>query len=59
MGLFNYFNETKAELKHVNWPTRQQAIFFTIAIVIISTAIAVFLGFFDYVFSQAVQKIIS
>ncbi len=58
MGLFQYIKETRAELNHVTWPTREQAIFFTIMIIIISIGVALFLGFFDYLFSQGIQKLI-
>ncbi|MFA6324607.1 MAG: preprotein translocase subunit SecE [Candidatus Paceibacterota bacterium] len=54
-----YFKETKAELKHVNWPTRKQTIFYTLIVVILSVLIAYFLGFFDFIFSQGLMKLIS
>jgi preprotein translocase subunit SecE len=53
-----YFKETKAELKHVNWPTRKQTIFYTIIVVVISVLVAYFLGIFDFIFSQGLGKII-
>ena len=56
--LTEYFKETKIELKHVNWPTRNQAIFYTLAVLGISILIAYFLGFFDFIFSQGIQKLI-
>ena len=54
-----YFKEIKAELKHVVWPTRNQTIFYTIIVVALSIFIAYFLGVFDFIFSQLLQKIIS
>ena len=53
-----YFKEIKAELKHVNWPTRSQTIFYTLAVLGLSVLIAYFLGIFDFLFSQGIQKII-
>ena len=53
-----YLNETKSELKHVNWPTRSQTIAFTVIVVLISVLVAYFLGFFDFLFSMGVEKII-
>jgi preprotein translocase subunit SecE len=53
-----YLNETKGELKHVNWPSRQQTIVFTIIVILISVAVAYFLGFFDFVFSLGIEKIL-
>ncbi|MES2023836.1 MAG: preprotein translocase subunit SecE [Patescibacteria group bacterium] len=54
-----YFKETKAELKHVIWPSRSQTIFYTIIVVAVSVLIAYFLGLFDFLFSRGLEKIIS
>lgn len=59
MGLFNYFKETKTEMKHVNWPTRQQTISFTIIVIVLSVLVAAFLGFFDYLFANAIKLLVS
>ena len=47
------------ELKHVIWPSRRQTIFYTIVVVVLSIAIAYFLGLFDFAFLQGLQKIIA
>ncbi len=54
----NYLKETKAELAHVTWPTRSQAVSFTIVVVIVSILTAIYLGFFDYLFSLILQKFV-
>ena len=59
MSITNYIKETKVEMKHVSWPTRKQAAFFTVAVIIISVAVAFFLGFFDFLFQFILSKIIS
>ena len=59
MKLTNYIRETRAELKHVNWPTRSQAIGYTVIVILLSAFVAFLLGAFDYIFSQILQKIIS
>lgn len=56
--LINYIKDTRGELTHVSWPTRRQAIIFTIVVIIISILAAIFLGFFDYIFSLILQKFI-
>lgn len=56
--LTNYFKETKAELNHVNWPTRSETISFTLVVVLLSGLIAYFLGFFDYVFARIISSLI-
>ena len=52
MGLIDYIKETQAEMKHVSWPTRSQAIAYSIVVVVISIALAFFLGFFDLIFTK-------
>jgi len=39
MKIFDYFKDTRAELKHVNWPTRTQAIGYTIIVIVFSAVI--------------------
>jgi len=55
----NYIKETRVELKHVSWPTRRQAITFTVVVIIISLLTAVFLGFFDFIFTRGIETILS
>jgi len=56
--LINYFKETRAELRNVKWPTKKQTINFTIMVIAISFGVAVFLGFFDTIFSWLLKKFI-
>lgn len=58
MGIGEYLKETKGELKHVSWPTRKQAIVFTIVVVIISVAMALYLGFLDSIFLKGLEYVI-
>ncbi len=51
----NFFKEAKAELKKVNWPTKKQTINYTIAVIAISLAMAIFLGGLDYFFSYLLK----
>ena len=53
-----YIKDTKSEMKHVSWPSRQQVGIFTALVVGASLATAVFLGFFDYVFSTALSMVL-
>lgn len=57
-NLNDYLKETRAEMNHVTWPTRSQAIYYTVVVVLISVAVAAYLGLLDYAFSLLVQKII-
>ncbi len=54
----DYLKETKTELKHVNWPTRRQTLYYTLIVVVISILVAYFLGIFDFIFSQGLVKLI-
>ena len=56
--IVEYVKETQAEMKHVSWPTRNQAIGYTVAVVGISVAVSVYLGVFDGLFSTALNAII-
>jgi len=58
MKIIDYVKETKAELRHVSWPSRKQAMGFTLVTVIVSIAVAVYLGIFDYIFSQILRIVI-
>ncbi len=58
MSLVNYLKDTRAELKHVNWPTRRQAILYTIGVIVVSIVVAAYLGFFDYIFALILAKLI-
>lgn len=53
-----YLKETRTEMKHVNWPTRRQAISFTAIVVGITVAFAIFLGLFDYFFTYLLEIVI-
>ena len=52
MKFAEYINATKAEMTHVNWPTRQQTTSFTIAVIVVSLGTAALLGISDFVFSR-------
>jgi len=57
-SLINYFKETRGELQYVKWPTQRQAIAFTVVVIIVSILSAIYLGFFDYIFSFILQKFV-
>ncbi len=58
MKLTEYIKETRAEMAHVIWPSRKQAILYSIAVVVISIAVAFVLGAFDYIFAQLLTLIV-
>lgn len=52
MKISEYIKETRAEMSHVTWPSRKQAISYGVFVIVISLATALFLGLFDYVFER-------
>ena len=62
MNLFNkiitFLKEVRLEIKKVNWPTRQETIRYTLIVIGISVAVAMFLGAFDFIFTTLINKFI-
>lgn len=58
MKLTEYIKETKGELRHVTWPTKSQAINYTLLVIGVSIATAIVLSIADYVFSFGLEKLI-
>ncbi len=56
--LINYLRDVRAELRHVSWPTRSQAINYTIIVLIISVGTGLFLGLLDFTFSMVLKRFI-
>lgn len=54
-----YFKDTKAELKHVVWPSKAQTVGYTLAVIILSVLVAYFLGVFDFIFSRGLEKLLT
>ena len=58
MGLIQYLRDTRGELKHVTWPSRKQAIVYTVLVIVISTLTALFAGGLDFLFGEALNILI-
>ncbi len=56
--LVSYIKDSLHELRRVVWPTRKQAITHSIAVVVMSIAVAAFLAGLDIVFSVGIQKLL-
>lgn len=59
MSFIQYLKDTKAEMKHVNWPTRAEAINYTLLVIILSVVVASLLGAFDAFFAWVLSQIIN
>jgi len=55
----DYLEETKTELKHVIWPSKNQTFYYTLIVIILSVVISYYLGIFDFIFSQGLTKVIT
>ncbi|MDQ5889599.1 MAG: preprotein translocase subunit SecE [Patescibacteria group bacterium] len=58
MSLLNYLQSTKAELKHINWPTQKEAILYTIAVVVVALGVGAYLGALDFIFITLLEMFI-
>jgi preprotein translocase subunit SecE len=54
----NYYQDTRAELKRVVWPTRQEAIRLTLLVVAVTVALGIALGVVDLVFEKLVLLLV-
>ncbi|HRQ42604.1 MAG TPA: preprotein translocase subunit SecE [Chloroflexota bacterium] len=53
-----YFREVRGELRKVTWPTPKESRRLTAIVIAVSLAFAVFLWFWDTIFSRIVQLLI-
>lgn len=59
MSFVDYLKDTRAELRHVAWPTRTQTVVFTVLVVAISIFVSVYLGVFDYIFTGTLERVVN
>ena len=57
--IIELIKETRAELKHVSWPTRKQTINATALVIGLSVVVALILGLFDWLFSLVLKIFVS
>ena len=51
-----YIRSVRLELKQVKWPSHQTALKMTILVIITSTAVALYSGGLDYLFTTMLQQ---
>jgi preprotein translocase subunit SecE len=51
-----YLREVRTELARVDWPTRREMVSMTVVVVVVLLALAIYLGFFDYVYTVIVKR---
>jgi preprotein translocase subunit SecE len=57
-AVVKYFKETRAEVRKISWPSREEAINLTIIVMTVTIAMAAFLGVVDFLFSRLFSLII-
>lgn len=56
--IIEFLKESRIELKKVTWPTRSDALRYTVVVIIISGAVALFLGGLDYLFQYLLTNFV-
>ena len=54
----SFLKEVRIEIKKVNWPTTKETIRYTLTVISISIATAIFLGGIDFLFTNFLNKFI-
>ena len=57
-GFGQYLRDTRAELRHVAWPTRMQTIVYAVLVALISVGVALYLGLFDFLFTTGLSRLL-
>lgn len=57
-NVVTFLKEVRVEIKKVNWPTRQETLQYTLIVIGVSVALAIFLGGVDFVFTTLLNKFI-
>ena len=56
--LVKFLKEVRQELKKVSWPSRQETVKYTLIVIGVSLAVAVFLGGLDFLFAWTLEKFV-
>jgi len=54
----SFLQESKQELKKVNWPTKDETVKYTMFVISFSLILAAFLGVLDFIFIQILQNFV-
>lgn len=58
VAITDYVKSAKEELKKVSWPSRQETLRYTYAVVALSLAVAVFFGLLDFVLNIGLEMLL-
>jgi preprotein translocase subunit SecE len=57
-ALVRYLKETRAEVRKVSWPTREEATNLTLIVLAVTIAMAIFLGLVDFIFQNLILLLV-
>ncbi len=57
-GAGKFFREVKTELRKVIWPNKKELINYTIAVIVLSLIVALFIGLIDLAFSAGFRFLV-
>lgn len=57
-AIIQYLKDVRAEMAHVSWPTGRQTTVLTTLVIVVSILTALYLGFFDALFTRLLERII-
>ncbi|MGI5827376.1 MAG: preprotein translocase subunit SecE [Patescibacteria group bacterium] len=53
--IINYIKASIEELKKVSWPTKKETYHYTVLVIVVSLAVAAYLGGLDYLFTLGLK----
>jgi len=56
--IINYIKASIEEMKKVTWPTKKETYNYTLLVIFISLAVALFLGILDLIFNKGLEYLI-
>lgn len=58
-AVVQYLRDTRAEMRKVHWPTRQEAENLTKIVLVVTVSMGLLMGFLDYLFSLGLRGLIT
>jgi preprotein translocase subunit SecE len=58
-GVVEYIEDTRAEMRKVVWPTREEAMNLTVVVLFVTIIMTIILGGIDFVFAQLLEFVLS
>jgi len=57
-NVLDYIRESRAELRKVTWPTKQQLWYSTLVVIVVTLIVSVYLGLVDLILTGVFSRII-